>query len=488
MMTADNFKYLVDWLYGRVKDAYESDRRVKELAEGSYKPLKGVISSLWKMFDRAIFEERDRTLRYAGSCVYAFNGKWFDRVEDPSFVEELVRRVLSRLGTQPVYQLEGAKQMAKPLLNRLKLTAECAYEADRRWICFQNGVLDLKNREFKGKFGMNYCTDIILDFDYNPKASNVLWSAKLKQIVPNEGFRSDFQQFCGSLLADRRLYKNEYVCYLHGGGGNGKSVLASAVASVFGKDYYSTFSLSQIFAKETATLFVVKELSGKLLNWADDVEDRDVATANFKRFISGDSFMGRGLGKGDWSKVTPPMLLCCINTFPDISDDSEGNHRRQLIIETTHKQWQGEERDTQLTAKLASTESRQAIFNWIYEGYKRFVSNNGAIKLSKDSAMARVRRKDTSSPMRRWAMERGFVYAKPVDNSDPRWRKLTDLYLDYREYCISNGDRYEADSRKISAMLRDIGAEVKNLNGRGTSACVGVLGLDTDENGRITSK
>lgn len=483
-MTTEDFKYLTDWLYESVKDEYESNHRIKELAEGSYKPLKGVTSALWAMFDRHICEGKQKTIRYGDGSVYAYNGKWFDRVEDSVFLEELVRRVLARLGVQPVYQLEGAQKIAKPLLSRLRLTDECRYKPDRRYICFSNGVLDLQKRQFRD-FSLNIQTDIVLDFDYNPKASSVLWNIKLKQIIPNEGFRNDFQQFCGSLLADRSTYTKDYICYLHGGGGNGKSVLSSAIAATLGEKYYSTFSLGQIFAKETATLFVVKEMSGKLLNVSDDVTDKDVSSGAFKQFVSGSPIQGRGVGKGDWTKITPPMLLCCINVWPDVSDDSEGNHRRQLIVETTMKQWSGEERDTQLGAKLTTTESKQAIFNWIYEGFRKFVANGGDIKLSKDAIDARLRRKEDSSPMRRWASEMRYCKAVPVDNADPRWRKLTDLYAEYRAYCVENGFRFESDARKISAMFRSMGIEVKNLNGKGSFACVGRLGFDTDQDGKL---
>lgn len=486
-MTKEDFNYLSDWLYNSCKVDYESDVKVKELAERSYKPLKGVISALWAMFDRHICEEPNKVIRYGEGVLFAYNGKWFNRIDDATFMEELIRRVLGRLGVQPVYQLEGAKKIASPLMSRLRLTDECQYKHSRRWVCFTNGVLDLKTRMFKN-FSINYPTNIVLDFDYNPKASSILWDSKLKQIIPNDGFRSDFQQFCGSLLADRELFKAENICYLYGAGGNGKSVLASAISHVFGTKFVSTFSLDQIFAKETASLFVVKEMSGKILNVCDDCSDKSVSGGQFKRFVSGDPIQGRGVGKGDWTKITPPMLLNCINFFPDVDDDSEGNHRRQLIIETTLKQWDGEERDTQLTAKLSMVESRQAIFNWIYEGFKKYVANNGTIKLSQDGIIARLRRKEDSSPMRRWASERCFVKAIPVDNSDPRWLKLVDLYADYRAFCIESGYRYEADARKIAAMFVSMGCAKKNLSGRGTRVCVGRLNIDTSVDGGVLSE
>ena len=486
-MENSTFTYLVDWLVSAIKPEYDKSD-IKKYAEQGNKPLPGIISALWKLFDTHICDGKEKRLRIKDNTLYAFNERWFEEVDGEAFLKELVRRVLITLEVSPAYQFYAPVKIAKELLGHISHSPECRYKPDRRYICFTNGVLDLqesRSKRFK-PFRIDYVTDIVLDFPYDERATSILWKTKLESktqgIIPNKGLCADFQQFCGSLLADRTKYKKEYICYLYGGGGNGKSVLAAAIANVFGERYYSTFSLQQIFTKQTNAMFVAKEMDGKLLNWCDDVDEKDVSGGEFKRFVSGESIPGRKPHGVDFTKVQPPMLLCCINVFPDVRDDSEGNHRRQLIIETTHKQWEAAERDTGLTAKLSTTESRQAIFNWILDGYDKFVRNGGDIKLSEDSKMARETRRALSNPMRRWAFERNFKKAVPEDDADPRWKRLSDWYADYVAYCEENGCGKPEDSRKLSAMFRNMGFESKR-RADGTVFCVGIETYDTDDNG-----
>ena len=487
----DIFSYLTDWLVSAIKPEYDKSE-IKKYAEKGNKPLAGIVAALWKLFDTHICEGKEKMFRTKGKgkdmTLYAFNERWFEEVDGEAFLKELVRRVLTAIEVSPAYQFYAPVKIAKELLGKISHSPECVYEPNRRYICFTNGVLDLqesKSKRFK-PFSIDRITDIILDFPYDERATSMLWRVKLgdkKQgIIPNTGLCADFQQFCGSLLADRTKYKKEYVCYLYGGGGNGKSVLAAAIANVFGERYYSTFSLQQIFTKQTNGMFVAKEMDGKLLNWCDDVDEKDVSGGEFKRFVSGESIPGRKPFGVDFTKIRPPMLLCCINTFPDVKDNSDGNHRRQLIIETTKKQWEAAERDTELAAKLSTTESRQAIFNWILEGYDKFVRNGGDIKLSEDSKMARATRLALSNPMRRWAYERNFTIAAPKDDSDPRWRRLVDWYADYKAYCEENGCNNPENSRKVAEMFRSMGFREKRAS-QGTMFCVGVKAHDTDENG-----
>lgn len=485
----DGLEYLAAWLQEGIEPEYNKpDSRTKDLrvqdgknwlrhfAEDTYKPTKRTISQLWELFDRRLFGDRrgESPLRYGRDVFHAYNGRFFAPVEDSGFITELVRRTLEKLGVNSAYQCYGANDIAKPLINRLRTSPECVYNPSRRWICFNNGVLDVEGNRFIHEFGMKYCTDVVLDIDYNPNpglAERNFWRDKLNQIIPSAGFQGDFQQFCGSIIADRELYRNEYICYIHGNGGNGKSVLVNAIAGVFGERYYSTFTLEQIFAKETASLFVAKELDGKLLNICDDTADRDLGMSSLKNFISGGKIQSRGVGKGKFFKVTPPLLLSCINVFPDIADDSDGYHRRQLIIETTMRKFEGEDRDTQLQAKFATPEMRCVIFNWIYEGFRMFKRNKGDIKLSEDAVETRDFRRQTSSPMRYWAKERGFTALAPTEDlKDPLWRSLHDIYADYRTFCAQSGCKCEADKRKVGTMLRSMGIQSHNITRLGGTA------------------
>lgn len=500
MTTEKTYKFVTDWLVGSVRPRYEGSE-IEKYAHGGHKPLKGIISSLWSLFDDAIGADKLRRIRYADKQLYCFNGEYYEGV-GKDFLEEVVLRVLIALDVSSAYRLTAPVQIAQQCLKRIACSEVYEFKPDRRYICFTNGVFDVKDGKLKA-FDARYCTDLVMDFAYMTQKeldieaakdgghtwqSNYakLWGQKLNEVIPNKDLQGDFQQFCGSLLLDRDALKVEYYCFLISGGANGKSTISQAVAGIFPPDKISTFSPQEIFSQGSSSMFVVNELRGKILNLCDDLDfAKTFEGGRMKGFISGEYLTGCGKYSTDYVKVKPPMLLVCGNDFPQTNDDSWGHHRRQMIITCTDTL--PKEVDRELGAKLRTDIAKRQIFLWLYEGAKRVMKQRG-IELSDTCKKEMLNRRDNSSPMRIWASENGFCKALPVDNKDPRWYRLTELYADYRTFCIENGYRYEADARKLSAMFVSMGCEKRNVNGKGTKICVGRLNVDSDEQGRIISK
>lgn len=499
MTTEKTYTAVTDWLINAIQPKYE-ESDFKKYA-GGHKPLKGIISSLWSLFDDTISNDRTRRIRYGEKQLYVFNGEYYEGV-GKEFLEETVLRVLIALGVSDAYRLTAPSQIACQCLKRIACSEIYTFKPDRRYVVFKNGVFDVKDGKLK-KFDPRYATDMVLDFEYHTQkelwiiaskeggthwSTNYakLWDMKLNEIIPNKELQGDFQQFCGSLLLDRDDLKNEYMCFLISNGANGKSTISQAVANVFPERYISTFSPQEIFSMGSSSQFVINELSGKILNLCDDLDfSKKLSGGRMKGFISGEKLTGRGLYSPDFKKVKPPMLLVCGNDFPATDDDSWGHHRRQMIIQCTRNS--PAEVDRELGTKLRTDIARNQIFLWMYEGTRRVMRQRG-IELSNSCKAAMISRRDSSSPMRIWATERCFCKAIPIDNQDPRWRKLTDLYAEYRAYCVENGYKADFDARKVSAMLVSMGCIKDNYAGKGTRVCVGRLDVDTDEQGRIISK
>lgn len=497
MTTEKTYKFVVDWLVGEIKPRYEGTE-IEKYAHGGHKPLKGIISSLWSLFDDVIREDRLHRIRYADKSLYVFNGEYYERV-GKEFLREVVLRVLIELNVSAAYRMTAPAQIAQQSLDRIACSEVYEFKPNRRYVVFRNGTFDVSDGKLKA-FDARYCTDLVMDYAYlTQKQLDIeaakdgghnwhnnyakLWGQKLNEVIPNKDLQADFQQFCGSLLLDRDLMKVEYYCFLISNGANGKSTISQAVAGVFPSDKISTFSPQEIFCQGASSMFVVNELKGKILNLCDDLDfAKTFEGGRMKGFISGEYLTGCGKYSTDYVKVKPPMLLVCGNDFPQTSDDSWGHHRRQMIIQCTNEL--PKEVDRELSAKLRTDIAKQQIFLWLYEGAKRVMRQRG-IELSDECKKAMLDRRANSSPMRIWASENKFCKAVPVDNKDPRWYSLVDLYAQYRQYCVSRGYRYEADARKISAMFVSMGCEKRNICGKGTKVCVGRLGIDADEDGRI---
>lgn len=485
MISDKTYTYLTDWLTEAIRPEYEK-ADIEKFTKAS-KPSYLTSSRLSDFVEKNVYRGKEKLFRIdSDGKLFVYNGEYFEEASDECFMEVLIENVFQNLGVGVMYRKIIPPRVAKQCMKHIRNTESCKYEPDRRYICFTNGVLDLKDKKLKG-FSIRYCTDIVLDFPYDERASCLLWNIKIKEIIPNTDFRRAFQMFCGSLLIKREELKVEYLCYLIGSGSNGKSVISQAVANVFGEKYYSTFTPKQLFKEGNSSSFNMHELQGKILNLVDDLDVEDFSGGTLKRFISGEKFKARGAYSREYVMVQPPLILCCTNDIPDTSDDSYGHHRRQLPIHTTTKQFIGEERDTSLTAKLSTVEARQGIFGWILDGYRKVVSNGGDIKLGEPVKRAIEELRADSSPMRRWLRDGNYCSLPEADSCDPRWRPLKELFAEYTAYCNENGYPKTSDSRAIAKMLRSIDC-ISKRGGRGIMYLVGRKGIDTDATGGLIMK
>ena len=328
-----------------------------------------------------------------------------------------------------------------------------------------------KNR--LNKFSAEYVTDLILDYDYNSKASCLLWDIKIKEIIPNDDMRKAFQMFCGSLWVRREELKIEYLCLLIGSGANGKSVLSSVIMGAFGEKYFGRCSPKQLFRSSDSSFMA--SLAGKIGNFTDDIDSKDFSGGDLKSFISGEKMQARRMYRDPMLVQAPPMLVCT-NTVPETGDDTWGYHRRQLPIYTTTKQWTEKDKDPMLAHKLQTTEARQRIFNWIHEGYKKIMQNNGTIKLGEDTLRAQEALMDNSTSVRRWW--RDSRYCKPNELIKCEWVLLSKLLEDYKTYC---NDMLEVakSGKEVSAILASAGLE-KRRRSDGYAYLVGLRGTSIE--------
>lgn len=441
-----------------------------------------------------------------GYTLYAYNGAYFEQigVKAEKFIAELIKRTMRTLQIGSLYVQNCPERIARALVSTLTSSDEYLYRPDRRYIAFKNGVFDLEKGKLK-PFSIKYRPFIALDVEYADerelykqyadtyghtweKNPAKLWEQKIGEIIPNKDMRDAFQQFCGSLLIDREKVRVEYICYLVGSGSNGKSVVASAIAGVFGDEFFSRFSLKQLFKDGDARVNIAA-LEGKICNLIGDLEARDIkGGGDFKRAVSGEKFQGRRNYKDPITVQFPP-LLCCTNELPESADDSWGYHRRQLPIYTTRHQWSEEDKDPMLTQKLTTPDARRYIFTWIYEGYKKIMRNSGNIKLGEDVLKAQRMLQDHANSARSWWSDNNYVLvAAPEERKDPRWRLQTELYAEYRAYAKEQGYGAEMKAAEVYAMIKSHGA-VENVNYKRAAStmkfCVGRLGVDTTEDGRL---
>ena len=395
--------------------------------------------------------------------LFVFNGQHFEVVKE-EILQEIIMETMSRCDVGIVYQANSAKSIKDLCLNKLKTDERCKFEADRRYVCFKNGVFDT----YTGKlldFSVKYKTDIVLDFDYLSSARSALWDKVLAQTVPDENMRETFHQFCGCFLAKRTEYKIEYICFVVGEGQNGKSIICKAVINMLGRSVASSYSPEQLFKSGNQAEYHLADVNGKIVNYCDDVSKKDFSGGDFKAFVSGGEFTGRHPYSRRPTKVTKvPLMLCCANGMPPTTDDTDGYFRRFLVI-IAPNQIDERDKDVTLEAKLQADDVKAAIFNWVYEGYRSFVENGGKIDIASSVRDVIEEMKNTSNSLRRWISEFNYAKVEPDSPQDPRWKSLKEWCQEYIAYCNDFGETPK-NKNAVTEMFKKMGlAKVRRSDG-----------------------
>lgn len=476
MAKRGTMNYLVDYLYGTISPSIPADFKENDKSLDKRKE-----ASLTRLFRNYVYEAGSGYfLLGKNGRLYVYNGKYYEMIGTDSFLREVVRKTMLKLGIGEIYCEFTFKKVGDDCKDGIDNDDDCKFEPNRNYIVFNNGVFNVEKGELE-EFGMDKRTDLILDIDYDKDATFDLWDEKLNEIIPNEQMRDALQMFCGILLLDRNKVKVEYVCYILGPGSNGKSVIAGAIANVFGEQYFSKFDPKQLLASGDA-MFNIASVEGKIANFTDDLKKEDISGGQFKRFASGEKLPARNpYGKKVFYVAAPP-LLCCANAMPPTTDDSWGHHRRQLPIYSTNFVRNESNKDAMLVPKLSSPEARKAIFNWIYAGYKKIMDNKGNIPLGQEVIDAQLAIRDDSNSARRWIRDSELVKVNDATISDERWKTLAEWHKEYKIYCDENGEKSPQIAKALAILFREKGFEEKKGN-KGKMFCIGKLNIDTNIDG-----
>ena len=460
------FDYIVDYLKETVgptgDGAGATDQRINKMTEsGLAKTFRRYICGL-DGDDGCDFFKMDED-----DQLYIFNGQYYE-IQKEEILQEIIIEAMVKMDVGLVYQMNSAKAISSICMNKLKTDLRCRFEPDRRYVCFKNGIFDCQTGKLND-FNVKYKTDIVLDFNYIPDAKSALWDKVLVQTVPDEGMRETFHQFCGCFLAKRSEYKIEYITFVVGEGQNGKSIICKAVVNTLGRAVASSYSPEQLFRSKQAE-YHLADVNGKIVNYCDDVSNKDFSGGDFKAFVSGGEFTGRHPYSQRPTRVTKvPLMLCCANNIPPTTDDTEGYFRRFLII-LAPNHIDERDKDVTLEKKLMADDVRAAIFNWMYEGYKAFVKNEGKVVVADSVKEVVTEMRESANSLQRWLSDNNYAYIDPKD-SRAQWKSLNEWCKEYRDYCEEEGDTVKA-KRAVILQFKNMKLEKKRMSD-GVWYCMG---------------
>ncbi len=175
------------------------------------------------------------------------------------------------------------------------------------------------------------------------------------------------QEMFGYCLMNTMQYEKSFLLY--GEGQNGKGTLISVMQRFFGEQNTSNVGLQSLAENR----FAAASLFGKMVNLHADIPNRLIEdTSLFKELTSGDRIQAEEKHKAAFSFNNRAKLVFSANELPSSKDNSDGFHRRWVIVPFPNKF-----NDRELRSQLFSDLEMSGILNWAIEGAKRLVKQRG---------------------------------------------------------------------------------------------------------------
>lgn len=331
-----------------------------------------------------------------------------------------------------------ALQREAPIIEEMNL--------ERNFLNVKNGMLNLSTSELV-EHSPKYLSTIQIPIYYDSNVTAPKFLKFMQDITLNDDeLIAVHQELIGYWLTAST--KAEKAVYYYGSGANGKSVLASLVTELAGKENVSSVPLSKFNDQ-----FGLESLIGKSINISAENElgSKAFSTENFKAIVSGDNITINIKYRAAISYRPFSRLVFLVNNLPDSSDVTEG-YFRKLIIIPFPRTFKKEERNVDLKDELL--EELSGILNWALIGLNRLRDNN--YQFSSCKAIDEIQRAyyDEQNPVREFydahvVIEKGartkqsdffYMYTHWLRNQgiDDKGTKSLQLFWRYFKVILSN--------------------------------------------------
>ena len=298
-------------------------------------------------------------------------------------------------------------------------------------INFINGTLELSPKINFREHRSDDCCTYCLDYPYDPSAHSKEWLTFLDTVTNHDDKKICLlQELSGYVLyPDNRLQK---CAVLIGSGANGKSVFLNVLTKIFGSANVSNVEMSSLSQD-----FQVIQLMNSMLNISAETRTNVAgAESKFKQITAGDEISACYKGK-DYITFRPraKMFLAC-NEYVKSSDTTEGWTRRFCFVDfpmhfVENPNPNNPEElpiDRNIEARLTTSESLSAIFNWVLQGYEMLLAC-GYFTEPDDQRAINEEFKELSNPL--------IEFAKEVEINGRISNNR--LYILYKDWCEDSG-------------------------------------------------
>ena len=333
-------------------------------------------------------------------------------------------------------QIEAAMIKHIPSLSRSKRQEVLAYLsllvsnesgiADANLIAFKNGVFNIADDSFTD-FSPEYIITNKIPHNYNPDATSELLENMISRLAcGDENVIDLLYQSVGYCFYRRNELRKSF--FLLGEKRNGKSTFLDMVGTLLGEDNTANLDLCEIGDK-----FLTAELSGKLANIGDDINDEWISnTAIFKKVVSGDVVTAQRKSKDPFKLRSFAKFFFSANSLPRLGRgrDSRAILDRLVIIPFDARFTKDDvDYDPFIKYKLRSKEVMEALIAKAIPALKVVLANQEFEDCSKVKANLAEFEK-SNDPI--------LEFFEDIGESEYLNEPIKNVYQKYNSFCLSN--------------------------------------------------
>ena len=313
------------------------------------------------------------------------------------------------------------------------------------------GVVDLQTGRLRPADRGDFITKLTSVTPAEPGTPHPRWSQFLKEATLDDADLQKFlQQIVGYCLTG--VTREHALFFVHGDGGNGKSVFLNTVATILGA--YATTAAMDTFTASQSDRHPT-DLAGlagaRMVAVSETEEGRAWAESRIKALTGGDKISARFM-RQDFFEYTPAFKLMIVgNHKPVLRNVDEAARRRFNIIPFVHKP---PVKDQHLEAKLRA--EFPAILAWAVAGCLDWQAN-GMVRpaVVTEATTAYFDEQDT---IRQWI-------AECCDDDKLKSATAAALFESWTAYALRNGERPGTQKWLSQALERQGYGRIKDTSG-----------------------
>jgi putative DNA primase/helicase len=326
------------------------------------------------------------------------------------------------------------------------------FDSNPNVMVVENGILNIRTREFKPEHGPEHLNLIKLPVRYDPTAEPVEIKKCLRKSLGEEDKDEEDQiqmrkvtKILGDVLEPN--YKYELLCFLVGAGSNGKGVFGRLLKRFVGEKFFSAVRL-QTLGNDP---FSPADLYGKFVNFGGDIDKEDVKDwAIIRSLTGGDTIRAHKKHGQPFNFKNRAKLIFALNEMPTM-DDAYATFRR-LVIVPFERVIEAEEKDRDLDAKLQTDTELSGLLNMALQGIEWLEEDDGH---NSDESWIEVRNRYVTLKNE----VKAFVDAKFVvdDSGKVETNMMREMYAKWAEEHKTE----PLDSQRLGEKLASLGFENK---------------------------